>query len=370
MIYSVLTVPRTRRGSLENQAPANAADISYGNPMSYGVVDVNLSKPLVLGLVLAAHSVYCLAGDAPLFRFEGNEYRVEDASPTLQKLFFDLDSIYFEQRQVLADELLYEAYLDAEAARRGTTTGALAEELIQVVPPGEQEIRAFYDGNASRIGQPYDQVRGRIENHLISEQLRMQKAALLREVKAKGGYRALFETPEPPPVEIATDGFPRKGTDTPKVTIVEFGDYQCPLCKNAAAVMARVVKKYPDDVQVIYMDLPINRSGISRSVAVGAACALEQDRFWEYHDLAFENQGRLSHESPLQFARLLELDEKAFAGCLATGAGNARVAGAEREARRLGLSATPSVYVNGRPLRSNDLEKDLERLIEEIVASG
>jgi len=331
---------------------------------------VNLSKSLALGLVLAAHGASCLAGEAPLFRYDGTEYRVEDASPTLQKLFFDLESVYYEQRQALADELLYEAYLDAEAARRGTTTGALAEELIQVVPPGEQEIRAFYDGNASRIGQPYDQVRGRIEDHLISEQLRTKKAVLLREVKAKGGYQALFEAPTPPPVQIATDGFPRKGADTPKVTIVEFGDYQCPLCKNAAAVMARVVKKYPHDVQVIYMDLPINRSGISRSVAVGAACAMEQDRFWEYHDLAYENQGRLSHASPQQFATQLELDQQAFAGCLATGAGNARVAGAEREARRLGLSATPSVYVNGRPLRSNHLEKDLERLIEEIVASG
>ncbi len=331
---------------------------------------MNLSKPMVLGLVLAAHGASCLAGEAPLFRYEGTEYRAEDASPSLRKLFFDLDSIYYEQRQALADELLYEAYLDAEAARRGMTTEALAEELIRIVPPGEREIRAFYDGNASRIGQPYEQVRGRIEEHLVSEQLRIKKAALLSEVKVKGGYRALFEAPKPPPVAIATDGYPRKGAETPTVTIIEFGDYQCPLCKNAAAIMARVVKKYPDDVQVIYMDLPINRSGISRSVAVGAACALEQDRFWEFHDLAYENQSRLDHDSVRQFASQLELDQSAFAACLSNGTGNARVAGAEREARRLGLRGTPSVYVNGQPLRSNHLERDLERLIEEIVASG
>lgn len=331
---------------------------------------MNPSKALILALGLAAQSALFAAEEGPLFLYEGNEYRVEDASPTLRKLFFDLESVYHEQRQALADELLYEAYLDAEADRRGTTTGTLAQELLGIVPPGEQEMRAFYDANASRIGQPYDQVRSRIEDHLISEQLRVRKAELLKGVKARGGYRALFEAPTPPPVDIATDGFPRKGAAAPKVTIVEFGDYQCPLCKNAAAVMTRVVKKYPDDVQVIYMDLPINRSGISRSVAVGAACALEQERFWEYHDLAYENQGRLSHESPREFARVLELDEGAFAGCLAGGAGNARVASAEREARRLGLRATPSVYVNGRPLRSSHLERDLERLIEEIVASG
>jgi protein-disulfide isomerase len=95
-----------------------------------------------------------------------------------------------------------------------------------------------------------------------------------------------------------------------------------------------------------------------------------RDRFWEFHDLAYENQSRLDHDSVRQFAGQLELDGKAFAACLSDGTGNARVAGAEREARRLGLRGTPSVYVNGQPLRSDHLERDLERIIEEIVASG
>ena len=53
-------------------------------------------------------------------------------------------------------------------------------------------------------------------------------------------------------------------------------------------------------------------------------CAAARDRFWEYHDLAYENQGRLSHESPREFARVLELDEGAFIGCVAGGAEGVR----------------------------------------------
>ena len=66
----------------------------------------------------------------------------------------------------------------------------------------------------------------------------------------------------------------------------------------------------------------------------------------------------------MELAEALELDQTAFAECLAGRGAKAQVARSEREARRLGLSATPSIFVNGRPLRSRHLERDLNRLID------
>jgi 2-hydroxychromene-2-carboxylate isomerase len=325
---------------------------------------MSIIRQFLGGLLLAGFGFQCLAADDGLFRFKGKTYGPDQASPQLRTLLYDLDRQYYEQRLALADELLFELYLESEAGKRNVTKAALAEELLNFEPASEAELRAFYDANAARIGQPYEQVRERIERHLHDQRLRAEKAKILEDVKRGSDFALLLVPPESPPLEIATEGFPRKGATVPRFTIVEFGDYQCPHCAKAGQVLRRIVERYPDDVQVIYMDFPINRSGISRVVAEGAVCAHRQDRFWAYHDLAFEGQSGLNHDSPVELAKALELDQAAFAECLAGRGAKAQVARAESEARRLGLSSTPSIFVNGRPLRSRHLERDLQQLID------
>jgi protein-disulfide isomerase len=65
------------------------------------------------------------------------------------------------------------------------------------------------------------------------------------------------------------------------VTIVEFADYQCPHCKIAAESLKKVTEKFKGKVRLVFMDYPINPSGISRAVAEASHCALEQGKFWE-----------------------------------------------------------------------------------------
>ena len=319
---------------------------------------------LLIGFMLSGIAVHGMAADTTLFRFEGKTYSADQASPKLRTLLYDLELQYYEQRQALADELLFELYLDAEAAKRGVSTAALAGELLEVPSIQEDALRVFYDANAARINQPYEQMRERIRQHLQDQQLRTAKLNVLAKVKEDHDFETLVTPPASPALEIATDGYPRKGAEGARFTIVEFGDYQCPYCSKAAQVLHRLVESYPDDVQVIYMDFPINRSGISRIVAEGAACALRQEKFWAYHDLAYERQTRLTDRSPMEFAKILGLDEVAFAECITGRGAKAHVARSADEARRLGLSATPSIFVNGRPLRSRHLERDLQRLID------
>jgi len=325
---------------------------------------------LVFSVAVASLTANALAADDDLLRYQGRSYGVDHASPKLRTLLYDLDLDYYRQRQMLADELLFEIYLKSEADARSTTGEALAEELLAIEAPTENDIRDFYESNQDRIDHPYQEIRDRIEQHLRAQRLRAKKAELLERVKREGDYASLLETPQPPPLEIATDGFPRRGAKVPRFTIVEFADYQCPHCAKAASVLERIIERFPEDVQVIYMDFPINRSGISRVVAEGAACAQRQGEFWAYHDLAFEQQSSLDRASPADFAKRLGLDEAAFADCLNGRGSKAQVARAEQEARRLGLSATPSIFVNGRPLRSRHLERDLERLIDGEDGAG
>ena len=331
---------------------------------------VSVMRVFVPVLLLCALAVGGTVSAADLFRYEGKTYSADQATPKLRTLLYDLDLQYHEQRKALADELLFELYVDKEARKRGVSKAALSEELLQFKPASEEELRAFYDANKARIGEPYEQVRERIRLHLEGQRLRAAKAGLLEDVKKGSDYELLLAAPEPPPLAIASEGFPRMGAEQPRFTIVEFGDYQCPHCEKAAGVLRRIVEQYPDDVQLIYMDFPINRSGISRLVAEGAACAQRQDKFWAYHDLAFERQTSLDSNSPKALAKELGLDQAAFAECLSGRGAKAQLARSESEARRLGLTGTPSIFVNGRPLRSHHLERDLQQLIGGAASPG
>ena len=310
-----------------------------------------------------------LAGDAPLFRFADRDYAAPDLSPKLRRLLHELELEHYRERARLVDEMLYEVHLDREAQARGVDRRALAAELLQVPAPSEAEVKDFYQAHRHRIGQPYEAVRDQVVRHLRAERLREEKTRLLARIKAEGGFELLARAPEPPPYEIDVRGYPSRGPEDAPITVIEFADYQCPHCRRAAGVMQRLLAAYPEDLRHVYLDFPVNRSGISRSVAIGAVCADAQGRYWEYHDRAFAGQRSLGHHSPLALAESLSLDLSAFERCLGEDAARGRVAYSERQARALGLTATPSIFVNGRPLPSGHLERDLTRLIEQSRAA-
>ena len=304
--------------------------------------------------------------DPPLFEYQGRAYTAADAGPKLGKLLYELQQRHYAEHVAVVDEMLFEIHLDAEVARSGEARQAVAERLLAVPEPTEEEIARFYAENSERIDRPLAEVGPRIARHLRGERIAERKAALVARLKAEGSF-ALAREPVPvPPAAFDLSGFPVLGRADAPITVVEFGDYQCPHCQRALPLLKRVVERYPDDVRLIFLDFPINRSGVSRRVAEGAVCADEQGAYWPFHELAFARQDRLDDGSARAIAAALELDLEAFSRCLASPVPRERVRRAERQARALGITGTPAIYVNGRPLRSADLAGDLAARIEAL----
>ena len=304
-----------------------------------------------------------------LFEYGGKVFRLDQLSPKLRGLWFSMEMEHLGQRRVLLDEILYDVYVGQEAARRGVTRKALANELLRLEPPTDAEVEGFYESNKARIGEPLEQVRERIIKFLQRQEMERAKASLVREAKAQGKFRDLLPIPASPPVSIDIGDRPIKGRLNAPITIIEFADYQCPHCQRAAAVMDRLLDRFPEDIRVVFMDFPVNRSGVSRTIAEGAACAREQDRFWEFHDLAFARQKQLRHESAKEIAAELSLDMDAFNACRRSQAATEYVNAAARQGRGIGVTRTPSVYVDGKPLQSTHLERDLRRIIENKISA-
>ena len=304
------------------------------------------------------------AEDDALFRYKGFDYSATDLSPEVRQALFDLDMDYYNKHQQLLDNALVEIYLKQTAEERGLTLEATRAELLPVSPPTEQQIRVFYDSNKDRIPYPYDQVKGQISQMLMQQIEGAQKSALVASIKSSEEYEIAMPRPEAPWVEIAIEGYPSKGPADAPVTVVEFADFQCPHCKSASAVLDKLSGQFGDQMRVVFMDFPINPSGISRVVAWGAVCADRQGKFWQYHDLAFNRQAMLDENAPFTLAKSLGLDEAEFKTCFEEDAVRTKVAQAEAEARRLGLSSTPTIYVNGRKVVMEDMEEDLSEAIQ------
>lgn len=183
----------------------------------------------------------------------------------------------------------------------------------------------------------------------------------------------------------STGGAPALGSDDAKVTIVEFGDYQCTWCYRwHEGTKDTLLEDYVDTGQVrfLFKDFPINDlSDRASSLAAEASyCAGDQGRYWEYHDVVYsnwegENTGWVTKASLERFAQDAEVtDLSAFSDCLDSGSHAAVVRGNYNLARSVGLDATPSfiVLVEGETpqlMRGAHPYSTFERVINDAYAS-
>ena len=139
---------------------------------------------------------------------------------------------------------------------------------------------------------------------------------------------------------------PSKGPGTAKVTIVEFGDFQCDTCGGISTSIEAVRNTYPNDVRVVWKNFP-NESlhPNSTPAAIAAHCADRQGKFWQYHDQLFLNQSSLSDQLYTDIAKELELDAQRFQDCVTSQDTLGIVQKDFEEARALNLSATPAIYL-------------------------
>lgn len=139
---------------------------------------------------------------------------------------------------------------------------------------------------------------------------------------------------------------PGKGATEPKLTIIEFGDFECIPCKILADSLQVVVKTYPNDVKIIWKDLP-NESvhPLATPAAIAAHCADRQGAFWQYHDELFSQQSYLTETQFSQIAQNLGLQMDKFTSCYETRETLPIIKKDYEEGLVLGLTATPAIYV-------------------------
>lgn len=171
----------------------------------------------------------------------------------------------------------------------------------------------------------------------------------------------------PPRIEgVKTDGDPQIGPNNAKVTIVGFSDFECSFCKRFRdSTLDALIEKYGDDIRFVYRDYPLPFHPQAQIAAEAAECANEQGKFWEMHDIIFDNQATLNNDAYSEFAEQLGLDTKKFDQCLSSNKYADEVAADQKDGESYGVSGTPTFFINGWILVGAQPMSEFEKLIDQ-----
>src|ERR671916_732072 len=170
---------------------------------------------------------------------------------------------------------------------------------------------------------------------------------------------------------VGTRDHARGPKDAP-VTLVKYGDYECPYCREAHPVLKELQERVGEQVRFIFRHFPLDSvHPRARRAAQAAEAAASQGRFWEMHDLLYERQGELAEEDLMLYAAELGLDLRRFEEDLANDDHTWRIEEDRLGGHRAGVEGTPGFFVNGvRYTGPVDLDGLLAAVEEAASSSG
>lgn len=147
-----------------------------------------------------------------------------------------------------------------------------------------------------------------------------------------------------------------KGPANAPVVIVEFSDFQCPFCSQAAALIKQVTDAYPNDVRFIYKNYPLPFHKEAMPAARAAIAAGKQGKFFEMHDKLFENYRTLSAEYFTKAAQEIGLDLEKFKKDMEDPSTQAQIDQEMKEASAADVRGTPTIFINGKKPQGRSFE--------------
>lgn len=273
-------------------------------------------------------------------------------------------------RRAALDGMIMERLIEAEAAKVGKPADAYVQGEVEskVTPPTDEQIATFYAQNQQRMqGAPLEQVRPQIAQYLQQQAATEVLRALVSRLETENGVKKLLP---PYRVEVAAEDSPRKGAESAPIQIVEFSDFQCPYCTDAAATVKKVTEKYGEKVSVVYRHFPLPMHPQAHRAAEAAQCANDQGQFWTFHDALFGDQKSWSDADFEGYAKTAGIDVKKFKDCLSAGTHIATVDEDMADGKKVGMSGTPGFYVNGIVMSGARPFEEFVEVIDRELANG
>lgn len=169
-----------------------------------------------------------------------------------------------------------------------------------------------------------------------------------------------------------------KGENAKKVTLVEYGDFQCPACGGYYPIVEAVVEKYKADIEFQFVNFPLNQIHPNAMLAHRSAeAASNQNNFWEMYALLYENQTTWSSMNPAQaesafrsYAESLNLNMDKFTADQKSSAVNELINADISKGKGIGVTSTPTFFINDKKIENPKDQDAFEKLIEDAIKAA
>ena len=270
------------------------------------------------------------------------------------------------------EQAIHDRLLRAEAQRQGITPEELTERELtsKLTPPSEAEMRATWERMKSVIGDDFDKVRNDISQYLTEQ--KKSAAAKAFDDRLRAGHQVSIQVdiPKRPAQKIAVERSPIRGPRAAKVTLVEFGDFECSPCGRMWGVVDEALRPYEGRVRYVFRQFPLSFHPFAWKAAEAALAAHAQGKFFPYAHILFTHQAQLDLESLKRYAGEAGLDRKKFDDDLDSGRFAADVILDKRTGLRAGVLGTPMFFLNGELLGQEGYTPDgMRAAIENALAS-
>lgn len=309
-----------------------------------------LSCKLKLKKILAVFCVYFAVGTVEVFAGSTPVYSNNPIAAEVDGVPIYLD----ELKHIRIQEALKQLHEMQTRALKEKILDKLAEKhpgSFEVKPPKvtETEIKKFYDSNPGikELGN-LSQVSGEIRDYLEKSFQQVHVERQYQNAVKQGWVKVYLKPPNDfrlvAGVGTAMVWAAEKGPSTRRVFVLEYSDFQCPFCKRVQSTLAKLRKKYYNEVQFGYRHFPLPFHKEAKSLSQAVECARDQNKFWQLQDLFYKNiSSSASDNEILDLARLAGVENiREFESCWRDGKYAERVQNDIREGAELGIQGTPT----------------------------
>jgi protein-disulfide isomerase len=272
------------------------------------------------------------------------------------------------QAEVAAVQALIDQALVKDQARKeGISVPELFKRHVEskVKDPTDDQMKVAYE--ILQTTQPYSNIRAKLLEVIRNKREEKVRAEYIASLRAAKTITVLLE---PPTAEVALYDAPIRGQSSAPVLLIEFADYQCPYCQRMEPTLQKLQAKYGNKLKFSYKSFPLPNHPYAEKAAEAARCAGLQGKYWQYHDVLYKD-GKLAVPALKEQAKSLGLNSEKFNQCLDSSAQAAAVAKDLAEGETLGITGTPSFFVNGHFVSGAvgpDVLRDL--IDQELVSTG
>ncbi len=309
-------------------------------------------------------------GAQPIAVVAGEPIYRSDLPAAAQAQLLQLHQQEYKVESQALDALIQEKVVEEAAKKQGMTADQLYKKEVdsKIPTPSEAEAKGYYLAVRSQTTLPFSAVEPQVKRFIQNAEVQKARQKYADELRANANVSVFLQ---PPVVDIGKNDPARiEGDPNAPITIVEFGDFQCPFCGRVEPTLAALLKKYHGEVKLAFRDFPLSAIHPYAEVAAEAGrCAEAQGKFWPMHDAMYADQSKLGEADLIADAGRLGMNESSFSACLKSGRYKALIAQDEEDGTRAGVNGTPAFFINGRFLSGALPETQFEQVIDSELAN-